>query len=101
VNGKHAITTAEFAELALGVDWELFDGVEGESPEECAARVEAARDMLSDLWATDRELAAHAERLLGALWSVDPATAVCAELLTMTIEPPVGRSECRERVMAA
>ncbi|MFJ8738288.1 hypothetical protein ACIRL2_02840 [Embleya sp. NPDC127516] len=102
VDDRVAATIAEFAELALGVDWPLFDGVEGESAEEEAARLDAARDILSDLWATDRELARHVERLLSVLWAVDPGTAVCAEMLAMGTAPaPVGAVEVREGAWAA
>ncbi|MFE2871419.1 hypothetical protein [Embleya sp. NPDC059259] len=102
VAGRHAATIAEFAELALGVDWVLFDGVPGESVEEEAARLDAARDILSDLWATDRELARHVERLLARLWAVDPGTAVCAEMLvTGTAPASVGAVGVREGAWAA
>ncbi|MFE2872065.1 hypothetical protein [Embleya sp. NPDC059259] len=102
VDRRVAVTTAEFAELALGVDWALFDGEPGESAEEEAARLDAARDILSDLWATDRELARDVERLLARLWAVDPGTAVCAEMLAMGTAPaPVGAVEVREGAWAA
>jgi hypothetical protein len=48
VAGREAVTPAEFAELALGTPVELWLGVEGESDEERAARLDAARDILSD-----------------------------------------------------
>ncbi|MGW4565690.1 hypothetical protein ACWEN3_25815 [Streptomyces sp. NPDC004561] len=48
VAGHEAVTDAEFAELALGTPVELWLGVEGESGEERAARLDAARDILSD-----------------------------------------------------
>jgi hypothetical protein len=54
----------EFAELALGVDEELFAGVPGESAPEYHARMDAALAVLTDLRREDPELAAHAERLL-------------------------------------
>ncbi|MFI1382897.1 hypothetical protein [Embleya sp. NPDC020886] len=81
VAGRFAATVAEFAELALGIDWALFDGEPGESEQERAARLDAARDILSDLWATDRELARHVEDMFVSLWAVDSGTAVCAALL--------------------
>lgn len=47
--GSHqAVSTAEFAELALGTPTELWLGVDGETSEERAARLDAARDILSD-----------------------------------------------------
>jgi hypothetical protein len=49
VAGQHVVTAEEFAELALGIDCELFAGVPGESAEERAARIDAARDMLAEL----------------------------------------------------
>ncbi|MEU5886847.1 hypothetical protein ABZ835_08400 [Streptomyces sp. NPDC047461] len=48
VAGHQALTDAEFAELALGTPVELWLGVEGESDEERAARLDAARDILAD-----------------------------------------------------
>ncbi|MYW06387.1 hypothetical protein [Streptomyces sp. SID3343] len=65
VNGRLAVTNFEFTELALGVDPELFTGVDGESAEERAARVDAAHDILTALWREDPELAAYAAQLLG------------------------------------
>lgn len=47
--GTHeALSTDEFIELALGTPIELWLGVEGESVEERAARLDAARDILAD-----------------------------------------------------
>ncbi|WP_033321217.1 hypothetical protein [Streptomyces yerevanensis] len=48
VAGREAVTAAEFAELALGTPVELWLGVEGETDEERAARLDAARDILAD-----------------------------------------------------
>ncbi|MEU3514622.1 hypothetical protein ABZ770_04920 [Streptomyces sp. NPDC006654] len=48
VAGHEAVTDAEFAELALGTPVELWLGVEGETSDERAARLDAARDILSD-----------------------------------------------------
>lgn len=48
VAGHQAVNDAEFAELALGTPVELWLGVEGESDEERAARLDAARDILAD-----------------------------------------------------
>ncbi|MEV8429865.1 hypothetical protein [Streptomyces chartreusis] len=48
VAGHEAATTAEFAELALGTPVELWLGAEGETDEERAARLDAARDILTD-----------------------------------------------------
>ncbi|MDX3383729.1 hypothetical protein PV682_19990 [Streptomyces niveiscabiei] len=48
VAGHQAVTATEFAELALGTPLELWLGVEGESETERAARLDAARDILTD-----------------------------------------------------
>jgi len=48
VAGHMAANTEEFVELALGTPVELWLGVEGESEMERAARMDAARDILSD-----------------------------------------------------
>ncbi|MFI6979959.1 hypothetical protein ACIBSV_15390 [Embleya sp. NPDC050154] len=101
VNDRVVFTTAEFAESALGVDWALFDGEPGETTEERAARLDAARDILADLWARDRELARHAEDMFEQLWLVDPGTAVCAELLLATAAAPVVSVEGCGAVRAA
>jgi hypothetical protein len=50
VAGQEAVGDAEFAELALGIDVDLFRGpLEQETPTERAAREDAARDILADL----------------------------------------------------
>ncbi|MFC6596717.1 hypothetical protein [Kitasatospora paranensis] len=54
----------EFAELALGVDEELFVGVPGESALDRAARMDVAHAVLADLRRDAPELAAYAERLM-------------------------------------
>ncbi|MEW1911539.1 hypothetical protein AB0442_24350 [Kitasatospora sp. NPDC085895] len=64
VAGQHAADPDEFAELALGVDEELFAGAPGESVLDRAARMDAAAAVLADLRREDPELAAYAERLL-------------------------------------
>ncbi|MET9624361.1 hypothetical protein ABZZ37_26820 [Streptomyces sp. NPDC006464] len=47
--GSHqAVSTNDFVELALGTPLELWLGVEGETEEERAARLDAARDILAD-----------------------------------------------------
>ena len=48
VCGHRADTPQDFAELALGTPPELWLGVDGESDEERAARLDAARDILAD-----------------------------------------------------
>jgi hypothetical protein len=65
VSGQHAANDDEFAELALGIDNELFTGPAGpESAPERAARLAAAHDILTDLRREDSELADYAETLL-------------------------------------
>lgn len=50
VAGQEAASEAEFAELALGIDVELFRGpLTPERAAERAAREDAARDVLADL----------------------------------------------------
>jgi hypothetical protein len=47
--GRHeARSTNDFLELALGTPLELWLGEDGESEEERAARLDAARDILAD-----------------------------------------------------
>jgi hypothetical protein len=48
VGRQQAISPEDFAELALGTPVELWLGVEGETDEERAARLDAARDILAD-----------------------------------------------------
>ncbi|MGH4033199.1 hypothetical protein ACQB60_30165 [Actinomycetota bacterium Odt1-20B] len=49
VNGHRAESAEDFVELALGTPLELWLGpVEGESEQERAARLDAARDILAD-----------------------------------------------------
>ncbi|MEW1907239.1 hypothetical protein AB0442_02125 [Kitasatospora sp. NPDC085895] len=64
VAGQHAADPEEFAELALGVDEELFAGVSGETALDRAARMDAAAAVLADLRRDAPELAAYAERLM-------------------------------------
>ncbi|MEY9940723.1 hypothetical protein [Streptacidiphilus sp. MAP5-3] len=64
VAGHEAFDTSEFAELALGVDHQLFAGVPGESEIDRTARLDAARDMLVDLADEDPELAAYARLVM-------------------------------------
>ncbi|GHE36669.1 hypothetical protein GCM10018785_02870 [Streptomyces longispororuber] len=48
IGHQQAVSTDEFVELALGTPVELWLGVEGETEEERAARLDAARDILAD-----------------------------------------------------
>ncbi len=46
--GHEAHSTTDFLELALGTPIDLWLGEENETPEERAARLDAARDILAD-----------------------------------------------------
>ncbi|MFD5015644.1 hypothetical protein [Streptomyces chartreusis] len=48
IGRQQAVSSQDFAELALGTPPELWLGVEGETDEERAAREDAARDILAD-----------------------------------------------------
>lgn len=64
VAGHVAVTPTEFAELAFGIDLELFTGPGRESDLERAARLDVAREVLAELRDSDPEAAAFAESLL-------------------------------------
>ncbi|MFE7354729.1 hypothetical protein ACFU8Q_16365 [Streptomyces sp. NPDC057543] len=67
VAGHVAVTATEFAELALGIDLELFTGSATESAMERAARLDVAHEVLAELRESDPETAAYAESLLRTL----------------------------------
>ncbi|WHM30784.1 hypothetical protein OH540_12340 [Streptomyces sp. BPPL-273] len=48
IGGHQAVSVNDFIELALGTPLELWLGAEGETEEERAARLDAARDILAD-----------------------------------------------------
>ncbi|MDQ0598934.1 hypothetical protein QF037_003279 [Streptomyces canus] len=48
IGGHQAVSVNDFIELALGTPVELWLGEEGETSEEQAARLDAARDILAD-----------------------------------------------------
>ncbi|MFE9677415.1 hypothetical protein ACFYO5_25355 [Streptomyces sp. NPDC006259] len=48
IGGHQAVSTNDFIELALGTPVELWLGEEGETEEERAARLDAARDILAE-----------------------------------------------------
>ncbi|MFC7219936.1 hypothetical protein ACFQLX_17455 [Streptomyces polyrhachis] len=48
IGGHQAVSVNDFIELALGTPVELWLGEEGETSEERAARLDAARDILAD-----------------------------------------------------
>jgi hypothetical protein len=65
VAGHEAVTAAEFTELALGIDLELFAGpAAAESAEDRAARLDVAREVLAELRESDPQTAAYAASLL-------------------------------------
>ncbi|WP_149038190.1 hypothetical protein [Kitasatospora sp. MBT63] len=49
VAGQEAATASEFAELALGIDVELFAGADDETATDTVVRLDVARDVLRDL----------------------------------------------------
>ncbi|MGW1553578.1 hypothetical protein [Streptomyces sp. NPDC002346] len=67
VAGHVAVTATEFAELALGIDLELFTGSATESAMDRAARLDVAHEVLAELRESDPETAAYAESLLRTL----------------------------------
>ncbi|MDK1473278.1 hypothetical protein QNO07_07555 [Streptomyces sp. 549] len=83
VAGQEALDACEFAELALGIDRELFLGVPGETRTERAARLDVARDVLADL-----RHQADADEVSG--WD-----ALYAEALARTV--PLLRSAAKRR----
>ncbi|MBK3564531.1 hypothetical protein [Streptomyces sp. MBT62] len=64
VAGHEAVTAGEFAELAFGIDQELFTGPAAESVKERRARLDVAREVLAELRELDPEAAAYAKTLL-------------------------------------
>ncbi|MFG2792879.1 hypothetical protein [Streptomyces sp. NPDC048419] len=48
IGRQQAVSAEDFVELALGTPVELWLGAEGETDEERAARMDAARDILAD-----------------------------------------------------
>ncbi|MFM9495495.1 hypothetical protein ACKI1Q_17975 [Streptomyces galilaeus] len=65
VAGHEAVTAAEFTELALGIDPELFAGpAVRETDEDRAARLDVAREVLAELRESDPQTAAYAASLL-------------------------------------
>ncbi|MGW0794021.1 hypothetical protein [Streptomyces sp. NPDC002692] len=64
VAGHEAVTPAEFAELAFGIDLELFAGPATESDSDRMARLDVAREILAELRESDPQAAAYAAYLL-------------------------------------
>lgn len=86
--GRHqALTDTDYLELALGTPLDLWLGEDGESDEERAARLDAARDILADdLDLYDRALRAAAQALDG------PVLYSNGRLGTLHILPAVGET---------
>ena len=93
VSGHQADTTEDFLELALGTPVDLWLGVEGESEEERAARLDAARDILADNPGLPDDLSRVVAEVIGAhapeLFNVVPLTR------------PAGRSRASRKGAAA
>lgn len=90
--GPHqAVTTDEFVELALGTPVELWLGVEGETEEERAARLDAARDILADT----PSLADDVARIAAEVIDTHP------ELLDVVPLPRPTRRRAPRKVVAA
>ena len=64
VAGHNAADEFEFAELAYGIDRELFAGVPGEDAMERMARLDVAHDVLAELRKSDPDAARIAAELL-------------------------------------
>ncbi|MFB7618758.1 hypothetical protein [Kitasatospora sp. NPDC056181] len=85
VAGQKAHSASEFAELALGVDTELFTGPAGPEPTaDRTARLAAANDILAVLRREDPELAAHAEHLMRQAEPKPAAPAVMGRLVLLS-----------------
>ncbi|AGP57374.1 hypothetical protein [Streptomyces rapamycinicus] len=64
VAGHEAVTAKDFAELAFGIDLELFTGSAAETDEDRRARLDVARAVLAELRESAPEAAAYAAALL-------------------------------------
>lgn len=93
IGGQEAVSVNEFIELALGTPLELWLGVEGESAEECAARLDAARDILAE----NPDLPDDVSRVVARV-----IEASAPELFNVVplLRRPVGRRPARKGVAA-
>ncbi|MFI0909447.1 hypothetical protein [Streptomyces abikoensis] len=69
IGGHQVVTDDDFLELSLGTPLELWLGADDESPQERAARLDAARDILADqpeLLDTLTRVAAEVAEMAGA-----------------------------------
>ncbi|MER7662809.1 hypothetical protein [Streptomyces sp. NPDC096193] len=93
VAGHVAVTATEFVELALGTPLDLWLGVEGETEQERAARLDAARDILTAY----PELPDDVSRV-----AAEAIEAFAPELFNViTLPRPAGRRRPRRRAVAA
>lgn len=91
IGHQQAVTTDEFVELALGTPIELWLGVDGETEEERAARLDAARDIIAD----NPGLADDVARIAAEVIDTHP------ELFDVVPLPrPTGRRATRKAVAA-
>ncbi|WP_405536395.1 hypothetical protein OG787_24545 [Streptomyces sp. NBC_00075] len=90
VAGHEAVTATEFAELAFGIDLELFAGPAKESAEDRAIRLDVAREVLAELREDDPQAAAYAATLLRTSPLKDARAVARRPRRT-----PVRRSVCR------
>jgi hypothetical protein len=91
--GRHsAVTDTDFVELALGTPVELWLGVPGESEEERAARLAAARDILAD----DPGLPDRVSRV-----AAEAIEAYAPELFNVATLPQPARRHARRKGAAA
>jgi hypothetical protein len=92
VGHQQAISAEDFVELALGTPVELWLGEEGESEEERAARLDAARDILADT----PHLADDVSRIAAELIELHP------ELVNVVpLARPAGRGRSSRKGAAA
>ncbi|MEV7344810.1 hypothetical protein [Streptomyces sp. NPDC093544] len=99
VAGHEAVTPTEFAELAFGIDLELFTGLAIESESDRAARLDVAREVLAELRESDPEAAAFAESLLRTSPLKD-ARAAARQARRTSVRPSVLRHAVRTAVAA-
>ncbi|NYI05568.1 hypothetical protein [Allostreptomyces psammosilenae] len=92
INGRQAMTEDDYLELSLGTPLELWLGVEGETEEERAARLDAARDILAD----HPDLADRVSRV-----AVEAITAHAPDLLGWAQRTHAGRTLTAPRRWAA
>ncbi|NJQ05505.1 hypothetical protein [Streptomyces lonarensis] len=83
--GPHEVRTLhDMIELSLGIDPELFLGVEGESCEERAARLDAARDIMAEDPELFDQLFRLAMRAPGAVRRLRPLAPTARRLAAKT-----------------